>query len=281
MAASVKQGWLAYGITLAVILLAMIFAWRFYESYTHNPWTRDAQVRAELVRIAPEIGGMVASVEVNENRRVEKNALLFRLETETLEAEAARAKAHYQQLEAMAGRPAMEGSEEEQMKLDLAAARTARDLAELRLAQAEVRAPANGYISELSLVPGGHVAAGQTAMVLIDEESFSVTAYFPETVLNAIQPGQRARVVIMGRGQRPLEGRVDSVAWGVQRHDTPPNEILPESRPVVDWIRLPQRFPVLITLLETPEQPLRVGQTVTVRVFDTPASPEPMPSPRP
>ena len=44
-------------------------------------------------------------------------------------------------------------------------------------------------------------------------------------------------------------------------------EMLPAVSPTVDWVRLPQRFPVRIEVEPNPAMPLRIGQTVSVTMI--------------
>ena len=42
-----------YTVTLIVVALATLAAFTLYRLYLANPWTRDGQVRANVVGIAP------------------------------------------------------------------------------------------------------------------------------------------------------------------------------------------------------------------------------------
>jgi multidrug resistance efflux pump len=70
---------------------------------------------------------------------------------------------------------------------------------------------------------------------------------------------------------KPLEGRVDSLGWGIAQQDGSTGyDLLPNISPTFEWIRLAQRVPVRINidLDKLPESvKLRVGTTASVLVM--------------
>jgi multidrug resistance efflux pump len=68
---------------------------------------------------------------------------------------------------------------------------------------------------------------------------------------------------------QPLEGRVDSVGWGISQSDGSTGyDLLPSISPTFQWIRLAQGIPVPVHLDEVPEGvALRVGTTASVLVM--------------
>jgi len=74
----------------------------------------------------------------------------------------------------------------------------------------------------------------------------------------------------MGYHDEPFEGKFDSVAWGIFVQDGSSGTstgLLAAVNQTVDWVRLPQRFPVRVQIIGKPPIPLRIGQTVTVAVL--------------
>ena len=67
----------------------------------------------------------------------------------------------------------------------------------------------------------------------------------------------------------PLEGRVQSLGWGIAPSDGNSGfNLLPSIKPVFQWIRLAQRIPVRIKLEYIPEGvELRFGLTASVMVL--------------
>src|SRR4030088_3674759 len=84
-----------------------------------------------------------------------------------------------------------------------------------------------------------------------------------------MQGDQKAIVTVMGRENQPFQGVVRSIGWGVFVQDgsgSTSTALLPSVSQTIDWVRLPQRFPVRIQVLENSPVPLRIGQTVSVAI---------------
>jgi multidrug resistance efflux pump len=97
-----------------------------------------------------------------------------------------------------------------------------------------------------------------------------VAAYFKETQLPHIQVGQKAKIVIIGYENQPFQGVVRSIGWGIYVQDGSGSDatgLLPSVSQTIDWVRLPQRFPVRLQVVEQPPVPLRIGQTVSVAML--------------
>jgi multidrug resistance efflux pump len=149
------------------------------------------------------------------------------------------------------------------------AARAAVRQAELNLEFTQVRAPVDGYVTNLNLRLGSQAVANQPALALVDVNSFWVDGFFRETSIGKIQEGDKAIVTLMAYPDTPLEGYVDSLGWGIAQQDGSTGfELLPNISPTFEWIRLAQRVPVRIHLTNVPEEiELRVGTTCSVLVM--------------
>jgi len=63
---------------------------------------------------------------------------------------------------------------------------------------------------------------------------------------------------------------VRSIGWGIYVQDGSGSDstgLLPSVSQTIDWVRLPQRFPVRIHVTGEPPVPLRIGQTVSVAML--------------
>ena len=63
--------------TILIVALAIVIALWMWNHYERSPWTRDGRVRADVVRVTPDIGGLVTSVAVRDNQPVKAGDLLF------------------------------------------------------------------------------------------------------------------------------------------------------------------------------------------------------------
>ncbi len=407
--------------TLVLMLVAAVTAWLLYSRYMSRPWTRDGQVRADMVRIAPRVSGYLVEINVTDNQAVQRGDLLFLIDpapyqlavdkatvalaqaresAAAMEANVRAAEAVVEQRlagvataksriaevrsgidsadsvvnEAQAGvlhsramiaqveallneanreatrarrlassrAVAVETAEAKEAKVEaleaelvgvraglakstatLDKARTARVESELRLTTAEngltesqaavptamaardqalaalgetgdanvqvraakvaleqaelnlewtsIRAPADGFVTNMNLKKNTMVAQGQPFALFVDASSFRVDAYFQETKLRHIEIGDRVAVTIMGHRHRELEGEVESMGYAIN----PPRiadtdgsaNLVPTIAPTFEWIRLAQRVPVRIRLKNVPEDlHLVSGMTASIAV---------------
>jgi len=352
-----------YLFTGAVALIALLILMIKFWSYATNPWTRDGQVRADVLQLTPRVSGPIVDLPIRDNAFVKAGELLFEIDPRTFEASLAQARAQYdgtgddnlaltKQVEAaeaqvQASTAAVRQAESAIRQLDaeivknaaelerqqellpqkatsqksveramanfevsvqeregavasLAQSRAALNQAEAALAEARanlgapgdanaeirasraavrqaelnleftrVRAPVDGYVTNLNLQLGSQAVANQPALALIDASSFWVDGYFRETSVGNIRRGNKAVVTLMTYPDAPLEGYVDSLGWGIAQQDgSTGTDLLPNVSPTFEWIRLAQRVPVKVRLTKVPEEVrLRVGTTGSVLVL--------------
>jgi multidrug resistance efflux pump len=125
----------------------------------------------------------------------------------------------------------------------------------LNLGFTQVRAPVDGYITNLNLRHGSQAVANQPVLALVDINSYWIHGFFRETTIREIKKGDRAIVTLMTYPDTPIEGYVDSLGWGIAQQDGSTGfELLPSISPTFEWIRLAQRVPVRIHLDEVHEK---------------------------
>lgn len=276
-------------VTLAMVAVACAaLLWALHSQRTH-PWTRDGQVLALVVGVAPQVEGPVTKVHIEDNQHVESGALLFELDprlyrqaVELATANLAQALAEAKSANADAARAAelqqkgdlsdedydLKITASESAKAAVAAARARLETAQLKLQLTRVTAPVNGYVTNLTLDTGHYAKAGVAQVALVDSDSYWVTGYFKETDLAEIPVGAPATVVLMGHRDRPLHAEVESIAHGIARRNLGAESGgLANVSPTFEWIRLAQRIPVRIRLLERPKDlRLRIGTTASVAI---------------
>jgi multidrug resistance efflux pump len=352
-----------YLLTGAVVLIAVIAVLLKYWDYVVNPWTRDGQVRADVVQITPRVSGPIVRLAVEDNQLVKTNDLLFEIDPRTFEANLAQARAQLdnardnnlaleKQVEAelaqvnvsraealqaesnikeldativknkaeyirqqdmlkkdATSKKAMERARANyqialekrkesvagltQAKASLAQSEAALakaranlgapgdDNASIREAQAALRqaeldfeftrikAPVDGYVTNLNLRIGSQAVTNQPALALVDINSYWVHGFFKENSIEDIREGNKAIVTLMTYADTPLEGYVDSLGWGIAQQDgSTGDDLLPNVSATFEWIRLAQRVPVRIHLVDVPDNiALRVGTTASVLVM--------------
>jgi multidrug resistance efflux pump len=285
---------LGYGVTLAIAAAAGWIVWGEYQHYADDPWTRDGQVRANIVGIAPRVSGPINRVAVIDNQQVKRGDLLFEIDPADYQAAVDQAKAQVQATEAALTQSKQELDRQTELyekkvnalkeyqdaqdnydsaRANLAAAKANLVTSELKLSYTKIYASVNGEVTNMDISEGVYATAGQQVMALVDRDSYWIAAYFKETQLRHISTGDTAMISLMGNEDLPFKGTVRSVAWGIFVTDGSAGQgtaLLPSVSPTIDWVRLPQRFAVRIQVDSLERVELRMGQTVSVAVSHRP-----------
>jgi multidrug resistance efflux pump len=278
-------------LTLAVVCAAAFLGYEMATYYLYSPWTRDARIRADVVTVAPDVSGYVTDVNVRNNQFVRKGDILFKIEQDRYRLALANAEAslavQYAQRQML--REQLERRTKLTLGLSITAenldnarrqfesadanhkqATAARDVAVLNLERTEVRAPVNGFVTNLNnLAPGVYASQGKGVLALIDSDSYRVDAYFEETKIPQITVGSPVDIRLMD-GAPVLRGSVQSIARGITDQDNKDGpELLASVNPTFTWVRLAQRIPVRIRLTNVPSDVLiSAGMTCTVTLAD-------------
>jgi multidrug resistance efflux pump len=274
-------------VTLVIVGAGCAGAYELWDYTMLSPWTRDARVRADVVTIAPDVAGFVHELQVRDNQFVHRGDVLFiidqdryRLSLAAAQATVAARRADMTMQQSHASRRAQLStaavSEEtrEDSQHTAAAAAAAYGLAvadqqtaSLNLERTVVRAPVNGFVTNLTLVVGQYAAVGTRVMALIDSDSYRVEGYFEETKIGLVRPGEAVEIQLMG-GDAALGGHVDSISRGITDRDNAAGpELLANVNPTFEWVRLAQRIPVRIAIDRVPPGvTISAGMTATVVV---------------
>ena len=357
-------------LTGVVVIIAVGLVLFKYWDQVVNPWTRDGQVRADVIQVTPRVSGPIVKLTVKDNQFVKAGDLLFEIDPRTFQASLDQARANFdkigdnyivQERQVDSAKEQVNSSKAqivqvqsaikeidstieknrseldrqkelipqkatsqkmvdraqanydialEQRKGALASldqakanvrkaeaslaqalatlgslgadnpsvreAQAAVRQAELNLEFTSVRAPVDGYVTNLNLRLGSHTVANHAVLALVDVNSYWVHGFFKETQVERIGHGNKAIVTLMSYPKNPLDGYVDSIGWGISQKDGSSGQnLLPNVSPTFEWIRLAQRLPVRIHLTKVPESVvLRVGTTASVLVMTDSTSPE-------
>ncbi len=275
-------------VTVVVVAVAVLVGIVYYHKLFRDPWTRDGQVRANVIGITARVSGPISRIVVRDNQRVKKGDLLLEIDPSVYRVAFEKAQAalnkdmivHQNALDEEKRRNKLVpdgliaqevyqkfSSLEQEAKAQVDLSRAEIEHVRQQLEFTKVHAPADGVVTGLELGPGTYVRTGDPLFALIEIDDCWVEAYFKETWLPRIRPGDRAEVVLLGDPGRVLTGRVESIGSGIERGDGKKDDLLPRVKPTIDWIRLAQRFPVRIELDEPdPSHPLRMGETATVYI---------------
>ncbi|MEQ4543179.1 MAG: p-hydroxybenzoic acid efflux pump subunit AaeA [Pantoea agglomerans] len=273
-----------YAITILLVIIAVVIIFRAWVFYTESPWTRDARFAADVVAISPDVTGLITEVPVHDNQLVKKGDTLFVVDRPRYQKALDQAQADVEYYQALVsekrreagrrnqlGTSAMSREAIEQSNNDLqtsehqlAKSVATRDLAKIDLERTTVKAPSDGWVTNLNVYQGEFITRGSVAVALVQQHSFYVLAYLEETKLHGVEKGFRAEVTPLG-SNIVLRGTVDSVAAGVTNSSS---SVDSKGMATVDsnleWVRLAQRVPVRIRLDQQPGNRFPAGTTATV-----------------
>jgi multidrug resistance efflux pump len=273
--------------TLVITAVGIFAGVQLWQRYMLTPWTRDGRVVANSVTIASEVSGRIVDIRVRENQSVKKGEILFIIDQSTYkaaldsaEASVASNRATMMLQQSNAARAhkltSLSISAQQLEDLDLQAksaeanyqqALAVRESAKINLDRTTVYAPVNGYVTNLVVDEGDFADAGKAVLAVVDSDSFRVEAYLEETKLNFVQVGDSATVILMS-GAPAIKGQVESIARGIGDTENPVGQnLLQNVNATFEWVRLAQRIPVRIKLVEVPNGTiLSSGMTATVRI---------------
>ena len=279
---------ISLAITLFAVVMASVFGRALWRAYVDTPWTRDGTVRAYVVTVAPEVFGRIVELRVADNQFVHKGDLLLVIDPTDYKIAVSRATAALRQAELDAANAMQLSKRRDSLaKLDAVTVEQAQTFgnaaqvaqsqvqqatanlqqARVNLARTQVRAPVNGWVTNLLAQRDDFATVGQNEISLVDADSFWVDAYFEETQLHSIHESDPAVIELMGY-EPAVRGHVDSVSHGIYVSNAQQSQQgLATVNPIFTWIRLAQRVPVRVKVDDVPAGvSLVAGMTATVRV---------------
>ena len=140
--------------------------------------------------------------------------------------------------------------------------------AQYRLDRCRVVAPFDARVTSLTIAEGAYAHIGQQIFTLIDVRTWWVIGNYRESQLNHIRPGMPADVYVMSKPTERIQGRVDSLGFGVVPEGSTANTTgaLPNIERTLNWVHLASRFPVRVRVESNVPDLLRIGETATVTV---------------
>ena len=216
-----------------------------------------AQLRKQNVDLAAsrKLGKIVTDL-VDKRALAETQGIRAVADIGKTEADQTKAQADLRRAQANLGAP---GFGNPKVRQAVAALEQAR----LDLRNTEVRAPADGIVTNLRLARGQYVGPGQPLLSFLDSGPRWISADMRENQLGNVEPGQDVTIALDIKPGKLFHGKVHSVGWGVSQGDEAPTGQLASNPADQGWLRDPQRFPVRILVLpdEANEAGIDVGRS--------------------
>ena len=240
--------------TAALGGIFLIGALIFVMNYNH-PYTEISREYFVTTPIVPAVSGTVIEVPVTGNSKLKAGDILFRIDPVPFENDVASLKAQLDSAEADLKRAnrLLKSRSISQRDVDLAFAKV-EDLkaklgtAEFNLAQTTVRAPTDGYVTQVALRPGMRAVQLplRPVMVFVHDESKYFVGWFRQNSMLRLQVGDEAEVAFDGIPGEVFSGEVKMVLPVIAEGQIQASGNLYDPRSA----RFPGRLPVLIDITD-------------------------------
>ncbi|MBI5318742.1 HlyD family secretion protein [Bradyrhizobium sp.] len=138
-----------------------------------------------------------------------------------------------------------------------------RDRAALDLSYTEIKAPKSGVVVNFRLQLGEQVKPQTPLFALVTDRRPWLEANFKETELTHVKVGQKAKVVLDMHPDVTWDAVVESISPATGAEFA----VLPAQNASGNWVKVVQRLPVRLRLIEQPGEPaLRAGMTAYVSI---------------
>lgn len=138
-----------------------------------------------------------------------------------------------------------------------------RDRAALDLSYTEIKAPKSGVVVNFRLQLGEQVKPQTPLFALVTDRRPWLEANFKETELTYVKVGQKAKVILDMHPDVTWDAEVESISPATGAEFA----VLPAQNASGNWVKVVQRLPVRLRLIEQPGEPkLRAGMTAYVSI---------------
>jgi len=184
------------------------------------------------VSIVPNVSGEVIDVPVSPNTPLKANDVLFRIDpipfeaqVKALEAQLSLSELRFKQMSELASKAAGRQFDVEQRDAEVKQLKAQLENARWNLDKTVVRAPADGYVTNLALRKGARVSSLPIApvMAFIDTSETMLAAEIAQIYARYIEPGQRVEATFKFLPGKIYSGHVETVLQAVSSGQIQPS----------------------------------------------------------
>jgi membrane fusion protein, multidrug efflux system len=172
----------------------------------------------ETVILRPEIVGRVSQILFQEGERVQKGAVLVKLDASVQQADADRAKANlvlskskYDRAVDLRNQGFISGQAKDEAENNLRVAQADYELVQARLAKTVIVAPFSGTVGLRQVSVGDYVKEGQDIVNLESLDPLKVDFRVPEISLSQVRDGQTLQITLDALPDRAYDGRIYAI----------------------------------------------------------------------
>ena len=199
--------------------IVMIGALLLVMNYNH-PYTETLRQYYVTTPIIPEVRGRVIEVTVKDNQPVKQGDVLFKIDPKPFEdrLRGVRKEVQAAQIELDRADQLLQSRAGSQSNRDQAAAKLANlnarlDEAEFELDQTVVRAPDNGFVTQIALRPGmmAQPLSAMSTLTFVHEEPGVFVGWFRQNSLLRLEAGHSAEVALDALPGEIYEAKIEKV----------------------------------------------------------------------
>jgi RND family efflux transporter MFP subunit len=188
-----------------------------------------AAVLRNSVQIVPSVSGEVTDVPVAANTPLKAGDVLFRIDPTTYQAQVQAIEAQLKFAELRLGqfselqrRDTGRAFDVQERESEVAQLRAQLDSARWSLDRTTVRAPADGYVTNLALRKGARVTGQSPVMAFIDTSETIFGAEIPQIYARYIEVGQPVEVTFKAAPGQVFTGKVETVLQAIATGQSQP-----------------------------------------------------------
>jgi RND family efflux transporter MFP subunit len=186
-----------------------------------------ALVVRNAVSIVPNVAGEVTDVAIEANTPIKANDVLFKIDpttyeaqTKSLEARLKFAELRLSQMTQLQSTAAGRAFDVEERQSEVNQLKAEIEGAKWNLDKTTVRAPANGYVTNLGLRKGARVTGNAPVMAFIDTSDTIIGVEIPQIDARYIAPGQPVEATFKFEPGKVYSGKVQSVLQAISTGQT-------------------------------------------------------------
>jgi membrane fusion protein, multidrug efflux system len=288
-------------IPLLILIFGAVAVAYYWNTYIRGyASTDDAYIDADNVTISSKILGRIAELGADEGDTVQQDQLLVSIDDSDLRAQEAQAKANLNfseknlslakinlqkaqddfnradmQIKGNAitreqydhARQAVETAraQSDAAQAQIATAQAQLGVVETQLSNTKIISPFRGVVARKWLLPGDVVQAAQPILTVYDIQDSWVTAYFEETKIRVIKPGDPVDISVDAYPNRKFSGKVTEIGTTAASQFS----LIPPNNASGNFTKVTQRIPIKIGInganLDS-SMPLRAGMSVEVKI---------------
>ena len=184
--------------------------------------TGRVTVISPVVEVTSNVAGQITDVPVQTNQLVKAGAVLFKIDPTPYDAQVRKINAQlkFQELRFAQMRQLQAGGtgrsfDVEQREAEVEQLRAQLDAAKYDLEQTTIRAPGDGYVSNLALNKGDRAAPFKSVMSFIMADGIQLVGVFPQNGFQTIKPGAKIQFALSNNPGHLYTSTIEHILSGV------------------------------------------------------------------